>query len=170
MVSAHLPSNIVPCRPLHLVALAEYMRECEQRQFLAVLGGQRFNADTVAHALVNSWATSAPYAVTVLHADGVTPAAAGGFEPIGQGIWQSWMVGTENGWDEQWRAMTKASRWLIEQLFAQGARRIQVNALADRTKAIEWFERSLGLVPDGVWHGHGANGEDIAHFSRMRGA
>ena len=169
MISPRLPRNIVPCRPLHLVVLADCLREEEQQQFLAVLGGSTYNPDTAAHALVNMWATSAPYAVTVLRADG-TPAAAGGFEYVGQGIWQSWMVGTDEGWQDQWRAMTKASRWLIDQLFANGARRIQVNALASRSKALEWFVRSLGLEQDGVWRQHGANGEDIAHFSRVRGA
>lgn len=169
MISPRLPRNVVPCRPLHLVVLADILRHEEQRQFRAVLGGTAYSPDTAAHALVNAWATSSPYALTVLRADG-TPAAAGGFEPVGPGIWQSWMVGTEQGWAEQWRAMTKASRWLIDQLFEAGARRLQVNALADRLAAIEWFERSLGMQDEGVWSGQGANGEDIAHFSRMRGA
>lgn len=169
MISPRLPRNVVRCRPLHLVVLADCLREEEQLQFLSVLGGSAYNPDTAAHALVNMWAASAPYAMTVLRADG-TPAAAGGFEYVGQGIWQSWMVGTDEGWAEQWRAMTKATRWLIDQLFANDARRVQVNALASRAKALEWFERSLGLQLDGIWRQHGANGEDIAHFSRMRGA
>ncbi len=169
MIPPRLPRNVVPCRPLHLVVLADCLREEEQQQFRAVLGGTTYNPDTAAHALVNMWSASAPYALTVLRADG-TPAAAGGFEYVGQGIWQSWMVGTDAGWAEQWRAMTKATRWLMDRLFADGARRLQVNALADRHAAIEWFERSLGMLDDGVWGGHGANGEDIAHFSRMRGA
>lgn len=169
MNRARLPSNIVRCRPLHLVLLAEQMRDSEQAQFLAITGGQTYDPDTAAHALVGAWARSAPYALTVLRDNG-SVAAAGGFECLGNGIWQSWMVGTEEGWAEQWRSMTKATRWLMDQVFMNGARRVQTNALASRTKAIEWFERSLGLQPEGVWRGYGANGEDIAHFSRMRGA
>lgn len=168
MPKARYPSNVVPCRPLHLVLLADQMRVTEQQQFLAITGGERFDPDTAAHAVINSWARSAPYALTVLRADN-TPAAAGGFELIGAGVWQSWMVGTEEGWNEQWRAMTKATCWLIDRLFENGARRVQTNALSSRTKAIEWFERSLRLKAEGVWRGYGAQGEDIAHFSRMRG-
>lgn len=169
MIPAHLPSSIVACRPLHLVLLTDQMRVSEQEQFLAVTGGDQFDPDTDAHALIGAWSRSAPYAVTALRSDG-TPAAAGGFEFIGNGVWQSWMVGNEAGWAEQWRAMTKASRWLMDRLFENGARRVQTNALTSRTDAIRWFQRSLGMQPEGVWRGYGANGEDIAHFSKMRGA
>ncbi len=168
MQKAHLPSNVIPCRPVHLLALAEVMRETEQAQLLAVLGTAKYDPDTAAHWLINTWAQSAPFALTVVGKDGM-PAAAGGFHPVAPGVWQSWMVGSEAGWAEQWRAMTKATRWLIDSLLATQAHRVQASALTTREKAIEWFERSLGMQPEGVARGYGIRGEDIAHFSRLRG-
>lgn len=168
MQNARLPSNIIPCRPAHLVLLSQVMRENEQAQFLAVLGTEKYDPDTAAQWLVNTWAQSAPYALTVLGKDSM-PAAAGGFHPVAPGVWQSWMVGSEAGWAEQWRAMTKATRWLMERLLSERAHRLQTSAITTRVKAIEWFERSLGMRSEGVWRGFGIRGEDIAHFSRLRG-
>lgn len=168
MQTARLPSNVIPCRPVHLVALAECMRETEQAQLLAVMGTPSYNPDTAAHWLVNTWAQSAPFALTVVGNDGM-PAAAGGFHPVAPGVWQSWMVGSEQGWAEQWRSMTKATRWLIDRLLETQAHRVQTSAITSREKAIEWFERSLGMRPEGVSRGYGLRGEDIAYFSRLRG-
>ena len=166
--SARMPANVVPCRPVHLMALAEAMRRSEQAQLLAVMGRPVYDPDTAIHWLVDTWAQSAPYAFTVVSTDGM-PAAAGGFHPVVEGVWQAWMVGTEAGWGEQWRAMTKATRWLMDLLLATRAHRLQTCALSSRVKAIEWFERSLGMQPEGVWRGYGINGEGIAHFSKLRG-
>ncbi len=168
MTHAHLPSNVIPCRPAHLVYIAGRMRECERAQFLAVTGGRAFDADTATNWLINTAARSQGYAFTVLCADNM-PAAAGGFEPILPGVWQSWMAGTPEGWAEQWRSMTKATRWLMDRIFEAGAHRLQTTALTSRGKALEWFERSLHLRPEGVWRGFGANGEDFAAYSRLRG-
>jgi len=168
MPKAHLPSNVVACRPAHLIALAQVMRENEQAQYLAVTGATKYDPDTATQWLVNTWAQSAPYALTVIGRD-LLPAAAGGFHPVAPGVWQSWMVGSEEGWAEQWRAMTKATRWLMERLLETQAHRLQTSAITTRVKAIEWFERSLGMRPEGVWRGFGQNGESIAHFSRLRG-
>ncbi len=168
MQSARLPSNVIACRPAHLVALAEVMRENEQQQYLAVLGTEAYDPDTAAQWLVNTWAQSAPYALTVVGRDGL-PAAAGGFHPVAPGVWQSWMVGSEAGWAEQWRAMTKATRWLMDQLLETQAHRLQTSAITTRVKAIEWFERSLGMKPEGVFRHMGIRGESIAHFSKLRG-
>lgn len=168
MQTARLPSNVIPCRPAHLVALAECMRETEQAQLIAVMGTSAYNPDTAAHWLVNTWAQSAPFALTVVGRDGM-PAAAGGFHPVAPGVWQSWMAGSEQGWAEQWRAMTKATRWLIDRLLETQAHRVQTSATTNREKAIEWFERSLGMRPEGISRGYGIKGEGIAYFSRLRG-
>lgn len=168
MQSARLPSNVVPCRPAHLMALAEAMREDEKAQLIAVMGTAGFDPDTAVQWMVNTWAESAPFALTVVGSDGM-PAAAGGFHPVAPGVWQAWMAGTEPGWAQQWRAMTKATRWMIDRLLETHAHRVQASAITSRVKAIEWFERSLGMRPEGVWRGFGIRGEDIAHFSRLRG-
>lgn len=167
MNSARLPSNATPCRPAHLVYLAEYMRPDEQRQFTAATGFV-FEPNVAAQWLVNTAARSGAFAVTILRSDGL-PAAAGGFEPVAPGVWQSWMVGSQEGWAEQWRSLTKATLWLMERIFSGGAHRLQTCATTEREKAIEWFERSLGFKLEGVFRHYGPAGEDIAHFARLRG-
>lgn len=168
MNPARLPSNVIPCRPAHLVYLAEHMRDDERAQFIALSGMAEFCPDAAAQWFVDAARNSQGFAVTVLQHDNL-PAAAGGFQPAGTGIWQSWMLGTADGWAQQWRAMTKASRWLMDQIFQTGAHRLQTSAITSREKAIEWFERSLGMKPEGVWRNYGILGEDVAHFSRLRG-
>lgn len=167
MTGARLPSNVIPCRPAHLVYLADRMRQDEQRQF-TVATGSAYSPDAAAQWLVNTAARSGVYAVTVLRTDGL-PAAAGGFEMVAPGVWQSWMVGSEEGWAEQWRSLTKATLWLMDRVFEGGAHRLQTCATTERERAIEWFERSLGFKPEGVFRHYGPLGEDIAHFARLRG-
>lgn len=168
MNPARLPSNIIPCRPAHLVYLAERMREDERAQFLAVTGLAEFSPDVAAAHLIDIAQRSQGFAFTVLQDDNL-PAAAGGFHPAGEGIWQAWMVGTGGGWAQQWRSMTKATRWVMDRILEGGAHRLQTSALTSRVKAIEWFERSLGFKAEGVWRHYGIKGEDLAHFSRLRG-
>ncbi|MFP3648361.1 hypothetical protein, partial [Paraburkholderia sp. SIMBA_054] len=91
----------------HLVYLAECMRQDERRQF-TVATGIVFEPSIAAQWLINTAARSGAFAVTILRADGL-PAAAGGFEPVAPGVWQSWMAGSEEGWAEQWRSLTKAT-------------------------------------------------------------
>lgn len=168
MKTARLPSNVVPCRPGHIVYLVQHMREDERAQFVALSGLQEFSEDAAIRWFIDAAAQSGLFAVTVLQADNL-PAAAGGFHPAGAGVWQAWMVGTTDGWAQQWRALTKATLWLMDRLFEDRAHRLQTTAITSRELAIEWFERSLGFKPEGVWRQYGIRGEDVAHFSRLRG-
>ncbi len=166
MIAARNPSNIIPCRPAHLLYLCECMREEEREQYVALTCAEQYDPDVAARGFINTAANG--FAITALCQDN-TPAVAGGYEEILPGVWQSWMVGTERGWAEQWRSITKGSRWLADRLFQLGARRVQTVTLATRTQAIEWFERGLGLKPEGIWRGYGRDGQDVAAFSRVRG-
>ena len=78
------------------------------------------------------------------------------------------MVGSTEGWAQQWRTITKTTLWLMDGMFEMGARRLQTNALAERTAAIEWYERSLGLQREGTWRAMGRDGQDVACFSRIK--
>lgn len=110
------------------------------------------------------------WSLAVAHPNG-EPAAAGGYEEVQPGVWQSWMVGTVKGWDEMWVDIHRATRFLTETLVDSGlARRLQTSALAKRTEALEWYGR-LGLEYEGTMRGAAANGEDVAWFGRVvRGA
>ncbi|WP_145974350.1 hypothetical protein [Stenotrophomonas pictorum] len=168
MKTARLPSNVIPCRPEHIVYLVKKMREDERAQFIALSGLEQFDEDAAVRWFIEAAHLSGVYAVTVLQDDDL-PAAAGGFQPAGPGVWQAWMLGSEQGWSEQWRSLTKGTRWLMDRIFESGAHRLQTSAITSREHAIEWFERSLGFKAEGVWRHYGIRGEDVAHFSRLRG-
>lgn len=95
------------------------------------------------------------------------PVAAGGWRTIIPGVYQSWMVGTQKGWDHHWPLIHRTTRWLMTQLEDQGgARRFQTSALVTRTKACEWYER-LGMKREGTMEGYGYGGEAIALYGRV---
>lgn len=158
------PSNVIPCRNAHLVYLCERMRPDEIEQYIALTHAKAYDPEVAAAGFIGTPGLK----FTVLGKD-LLPAASGGYSEIQPGVWQSWMVGSMEGWESEWRSMTKATRWLMDGLFEMGARRLQTNALASRVKAIEWYERALGLVHEGTWRQFGANGEDVACFARVRG-
>lgn len=140
------------------------MRDDEWAQYCAFTTGGEASRDAAALGL---WQLGG-HRFTVEHADGM-PACAGGYHEILPGTWQSWMVSTDRGWAEQWRSMTKAARWLGDQLLASGARRLQTNALAEREAAHEWYARGLGMRFEARMARFANNGEDILWFARLRG-
>lgn len=156
------PSAMIECRNAHIVYVCERMRPDEIEQWVAFTGTE-WNPEIAAGVFINKLGPK----FTVLGPDNL-PAAVGGFEEVLPGVWQSWMAGTPEGWATSWRAITKGCRWLMEALLAGYARRLQTNALAHRVEAIEWYERSLGLVREGVMHALGAGGEDAIMFARVR--
>jgi len=169
MNAARLPSNLIPCRPAHVLVLAQRMRADEQRQFCVVAGLDTFDADVAAHVWMQTLQASQGYALTALMQDDM-PAAAGGFQPVGPGIWQAWMLGSEDGWQQCWRSLTKGARWLMQALWERGdIHRLQTSALTSRAHATVWFERSLGFRYEGTQRHFGRHGEDMALYSKVRG-
>lgn len=159
------PSNLVACRPAHLVYLAHRMRADEIDQYLALTGAERYDPDVAVRGFIN---IPGPAKFTVVDRSGA-PVVAGGFEEVIPGVWQSWMVGTDEGWAENWRSITKATRWLMDELLAGGARRLQTTALANREAAIHWYTNGLGMHQEGRWKNYGRNGEDVVQFARLGG-
>ena len=156
-------SNVIPCTLLHLLYLCERMREDERAQYLALTGGVEFNPETAAVGFFNPPGLK----FTVLGPDKM-PAAAGGAEPIGPGVWQTWMVGSHDGWSSVWRSLTRAAAWLVGGLLEQDdVRRVQATCLCTRKSAAQWFEKALGMQPEGVWRKFGRNGEDVALYARV---
>lgn len=120
------------------VWLAMHMREDERAQWEA-LTGMPYDADIAARGFANI-----PGVSFVLLDDEGRAFCAGGFEEIRPRVWQTWMAGTAEGWEQHWRAITKHSRRLMANLFESGrAQRIQTYALASRTAAHEWYRRGL---------------------------
>lgn len=156
------PSNITTATLADLEYVSQRMRDDEIEQALAFSGDSQFDAATHALRLANY----GPIRYTLLDGDGYPACVAGWFQ-VTPGVWQCWMVGTMKAWETQWQSITKGCRWLMEELEKLPiTKRLQLNALASRTDAIEWYERGLLLQPCGVVQNYGANGEAVAFFAR----
>ena len=102
-------------------------------------------------------------------ADG-RPLAVLGLTPVTPGCFDMWMCSPLSTWETSGTGLTRALRWLAEYVFAEcGVRRLQVETLASREGACEWYERGLKMRPEGVKPSFGRNGESVACFSRLRG-
>ena len=143
--------------------IARRMREDEQEQFCAFAGLDTYNPDVAARAYA---ATPGPQFVLV---DGQGyPAVVAGFEPVRPGVYAAWQSSTADAWAGHWRTITKVTRRTIDRMLATDAHRIELAALATRTAAHEWYERGLGLRPEGVLRAYGANGADAVLFAKTR--
>lgn len=141
--------------------LARNMRPDEIAQWLQFTGKATYEPREVVAFCVHKRGPS----FTVLGDDGY-PAAAGGYFLIGDGVWQSWMLSTIDGWNHNWLSITKAVRWLMDAMFTlDGVKLLQTYVLAERTKAIEWYTRSLGMQCVQPLPGM-ANGSDAAVYAR----
>ena len=159
---ARCPANVVQTTLPDLVMLARAMRPDEQEQIRAFAG--TFDPDTFAAGLMLRPGPK----FTLLDAAG-NPVVAGGYMPTTEGVMDSWMVGTMDGWGTHWRSITKASRWMMDTLLEGGIRRLQTTVLASRVQTCQWYMKSLKMTPEGVWRGYGQQGQDIALFSRLAG-
>lgn len=162
MTVTKAPSGVVPCKSVHLIYLCERMRPDEIEQYKALTGAKEYDPEVAAKGFINTPGLK----YTLLGDDGL-PVISGGYQEVSPGVWQSWMVGSMDGWGKYWRSITKASRWMMDGLMELGARRLQTNALASRTQAIEWYKRSLKMSYEGTWKRFGANGEDVVCFARV---
>lgn len=155
------PRSVITSSLSVLTYLCERARPDEIEQFEA-LTHTPYDPEAAAVAF---W-RSGKWSLAVAHPNG-EPAAAGGYEQVQPGVWQSWMVGTVKGWEEMWIDIHRTTRFLTEALVDSGlARRLQTNALAKRAEALEWYTR-LGLQYEGTMRGAGAMGEDVAWFGRV---
>ena len=145
--------------------LAARLRPDEREQFAAFTGMDRYDE----HVASRAWVMAGGLAYTLIGRDGL-PFALGWFEEIRPGVWETSGIGTPEGWAQHWRAITKESRRRMDALFAAGARRIQITALASRMSALEWYERGLKMQREGVLRGYCANGADAVLYSRIKEA
>ncbi len=158
------PKNVIAARNWHLQYIAERMRPDEIQHWLAVSGAKAYDPEVAAAGFIGTPGLK----FSVLHTDG-NPAICGGFHESHRGCWEGWMVGTERGWSECWRSITKGSRWLIDELFTSGARRVSISTIAERVAACSWYDEGLGLQWEGTHRAAGAHGEDIVFYSRIAG-
>lgn len=147
-----------------LLYLANDARADEREQWEA-LTGRPWDVEEVANDHYNRGGLK----FTLVDAVGSPPIAAGGWQELIPGVWQSWMIGTADNWATRWRAITKASRRVMDDLEQNlGARRLQTSALASRALACAWYVRGLKMQPEGIMRGFGMGGEDVAMFARVK--
>lgn len=158
------PKNVVKTTLADLLIICRNMRPDEIEQAQAFFPLDEWDADRLAAIM---YLKEGPKFTLV--DDNGNPIIVGGFEPVSEGVMQSWMAGTMEGWEAHWRSITKASRWLMDSLLANGIRRLQTNALASRAEACNWYVKSLKMEPEGIWKGYGRQGQDVAAFARVGG-
>jgi hypothetical protein len=158
------PAGVVPARNVHFQYLAEHMREDEKQHWLAMSGANSYNSDVAAAGFM----LTNGMRMTLLGVDGM-PVIAGGFVPSRGNSWDGWMVGSIEGWDKEWRSITKAVRWLMGEMFRAGATRLSITTLASRHEALDWYEKALGMECEGTLRCAGSHGEDLVIYSRIKG-
>lgn len=98
------------------------------------------------------------------------PYVVGGYapDPYMPGVWQSWMAGTEAGWRDHWRDITRAVRWVQGKLLDGGARRLETNCIASRVDAQRWYTDFLGMKLEGERREYCVNGESLMLYGITR--
>ena len=157
-----MPSNVVVTKNWHIQYLCDHMRPDEIENYLAVTGADCFRPDVCAIGLMNTQGLK----LTVLD-DKAMPIICGGVTPIIEGVYAMWMVGTTQSWDAHWRKITKCAKWLVNHVFTQGARRVEIESITTRTKAIEWYKKALGFECHGIRNNYGPNGEAVGIYGRV---
>jgi hypothetical protein len=138
------------------------MRPDEIEQFLALSGLREYDPDVAARA----FAMTAGPTFVLVEADN-KPVILGGFEPKRRGVYEAWLAGTMEGWDKHWRRITRECMRQMDTLLTVGAHRIEVCALASRTRTHAWYER-IGFVREARLTGYCADGSDAIMFARTR--
>lgn len=144
--------------------LAHSMRADEIEQFMCLTEMDAYDPNKAAVAFMNAPGPTFCY----VGRDGL-PILAGGFRPIGIGVHQCWMAGTQKGWDENGRAITKMTYRIMSHMLARpDFRRLQIPVLACRTKAQDWYVRGLRMHREGPMTSFGKNGEDFVMYARIK--
>ncbi len=145
-----------------LFRMCQDARPDEIEQYKAFIGSD-WNVENVVNDLFNrggvKWAMM----------DDRLPFCVGGWEPLIEGVWQGWMVGTMDNWGKYWRSITKLCRQSVKIMFAlENTRRLQIGVLASREKTCEWYIRGMQFHYESTMKNFGLRGEDMAIYVKFR--
>jgi hypothetical protein len=157
------PTNIRPPRLSDIWQMCANLRQDEIDKYMAMNSEPHWDFEQAARRFDRMIG----HKICLFDTDGA-PIIVAGWEPIVPGVFDGWMLGTEEGWDKHWRAITRVTRWGMDYLMASGAHRLQIMSLASRDKACEWYERGLKMRQEGTLALYGRHGEDVATFVRLR--
>lgn len=156
--------NLAQPSMFDLAYLCQRMRADEREQWCALNGVQEYDADAAARQLA-----SLPGISFALIGGDSMPLCAGGFVEVRPGVWQSWMVGSEDGWAKDWRTITKACRKVMDNLLASDrCHRIETLCLASRDLARRWYMKALGESFEGIARGWFPDGRDAAWYAKVK--
>jgi RimJ/RimL family protein N-acetyltransferase len=102
----------------------------------------------------------------VIKSNGV-PLAIGGYDAIRTGVWQDFLISTEEAWEKHLIDVTRFCRKVMQSMFDGGAHRLQAMVLADREEAKKWY-RLVGLEYEGTFRNYGSRGEDAMMYARVK--
>lgn len=142
--------------------LAYAMRPDERDQWCAFRGLSKYDPEACARDMVSH----GPASWVLLEDDG-TPFFVGGFTCQRPGVWTNWGAGTLDGWARHGRAITRICRREMDALLADGAHRIEIISLADRTAAADWYARGLGMTEAALLRHYAADGRDAVCYARI---
>lgn len=131
----------------------------DEREQVEAFTGQPYDAESLA---VQHACKTGPMWMLC---DDDRPLAIAGFDYIRPGVWQDWMLGTDEAWANYWRFIHKNTKRAMDKMLEQDAHRLQCVSLASRIHAHRWYA-VLGLAPEGTLHGYGAKGEDFIMFAK----
>jgi hypothetical protein len=147
---------------IDLFRICRDARPDEIEQYEAFVGGA-WDVDAVVNDLFNRSGTR-----FALMNDSVAIAVCG-WEPVIDGVWQAWMVGTMENWEKYWRSITKLCRETVNIMFSnEGTRRLQIAVLASREKTCEWYVRGMKFHYESTMQQFGAEGEDVSIYVKLR--
>lgn len=141
--------------------VALQMRADERAQWCANTGRDQYDPWLCARTL----ALQEGPQFTLLDPDGLV-IAVGGFTPQRPKVYQTWAAATEGSWDTYWPDITAHCRQLMDNLFADGAQRIETIALASRIDAARWYRKGLRQQFEGNLRRYFADGQDAVLYAR----
>lgn len=150
---------------LDIALVASQMREDEIDQYLSFSGVKEYDPDEFVKMVIAGLGADS----FVLYGDDELPYCIGGYVEVRPYVWQTWMMGTQDGWDKHWRTITKESRRTMDELLKSGrAHRIQCYSLSARISAHNWYKRGLGMKFECVAQKLFADGRDACCHIKVR--
>lgn len=142
------PRTLITCAPEHIRYLACNLVLDDVRQFLALSGRDRYDPEDVVRYIHRH--ARKDFRFTIVDPATRLPAACGGYYFTRPHVMQSWMLSSPAGWRSCWRAITRGSRWIIDELMARGIERCETFVLAERDDTRRWYEKGLGMQLDRI--------------------
>lgn len=157
--------RLVDATLLDCIKVCYDLPESEQQQITA-LGGGAFDPEREAVKLFNAPELFKFCAIVDAGQDD-TALAVGGYVPLRQGVYRSYMLATNKAWAEYGRQVTVTVRRIMREMLKEHAHRLETVALANRYDACKWYS-SLGMRCEGTLAGYGVGGEDAVVYAITR--